>query len=126
MPAGSVLIYTGSLIHGGGANQSNSFRCGVALHYSLGWLRQEENQYLAVPMEEVRTYPEEVQRLMGYELATVNLGFVDHKHPNDVLNDTAGNGPGVLGVKEMMDADAAVERFQVTDTATVGRTRFDV
>ena len=126
MPAGSVLIYTGSLIHGGGANQSNSFRCGVALHYSLGWLRQEENQYLAVPMEEVRTYPEEVQRLMGYELATVNLGFVDHKHPNDVLNDTAGNGAGVLGVKEMMDADDAVERFQVTDTATVGRTRFDV
>ena len=126
MPAGSVLIYTGGLIHGGGANQSNGIRCGVALHYSLGWLRQEENQYLAIPVEEARTYPEELQRLIGYDLATVNLGFVDHKHPNDVLNGTAGKGPGVLGAKEMMDADNAIERFRVTDTAAVGRTRVDV
>ena len=126
MTAGSVLIYTGSLIHGGGANRSNGPRCGVALHYSLGWLRQEENQYLAVPMEEVRTYPQEVQRLMGYDLATVNLGMVDQKHPNDVLNGTAGPGPGVLGTTEMMEADNAIERFRVTDTAVVGRTRIEV
>ena len=126
MTAGSVLIYTGSLIHGGGANQSNSPRCGVALHYSLGWLRQEENQYLAVPMEEVRAYPEEIQRLMGYDLATVNLGMVDQKHPNDVLNGTAGSGPGVLGTKELMEADNAIERFRVADTAIVGRTRVEV
>ena len=63
---------------------------------------------------------------MGYDLATVNLGFVDHKHPNDVLNGTAGEGPGVLGAKEMMEADNAIERFRVTDTAAVGRTRIDV
>ena len=126
MTAGSVLIYTGSLIHGGGANQSNSPRSGVALHYSLGWLRQEENQYLAVPMEEVRTYPQDIQRLMGYDLATVNLGMVDQKHPNDVLNGTAGAGPGVLGTTEMMEADNAIERFRVTDTAVVGRTRIEI
>ena len=126
MTAGSVLIYTGSLIHGGGANQSISPRSGVALHYSLGWLRQEENQYLAVPMEEVRTYPQDIQRLMGYDLATVNLGMVDQKHPNDVLNGTAGTGPGVLGTTEMMEADNAIERFRVTDTAVVGRTRIEI
>ena len=125
MPAGSVLIYTGGLLHGGGANQSNVPRCGVALHYSLGWLRQEENQYLAIPVEEARTYSKEIQCLMGYDLGTVNLGFVDHKHPNDVLNQTAGNNPGVLGTKEMMDADNSIERFRVVDTATVGRSRFD-
>ena len=126
MAAGSVLIYTGGLIHGGGANKSNSPRSGVALHYSLGWLRQEENQYMAVPAEEVRTYPEKIQRLMGYDLATVNLGMVDQKHPNDVLNGTAGPGPGVLGTKELMEADNAVERFRVVDTAVVGRTRVDI
>ncbi len=123
MPAGSVMIYSGGLIHGGGANKSNNPRCGIALHYSLGWLRQEENQYLAIPFQEARTYPLDLQRLMGYDLATVNLGFVDHKHPNDVLNGTAGKNPGVLGPDAMMEADNAVKRFKVTETAAVGRTR---
>ena len=75
MPAGSLLMYVGSMIHGAGANWANAARCGVALHYALGWLRQEENQYLAVPMEEARTFPHQLQCLMGYDLATVNLGI---------------------------------------------------
>ena len=74
----------------------------------------------------MRTYPPEIQRLMGYDLATVNLGMVDQKHPNEVLNGTAGSGPGVLGTKKMMEADNAVERFRVADTAVVGRTRIEV
>lgn len=126
MPAGAALMYVGSMIHGGGANRTNAARCGVALHYSLGWLRQEENQYLAVPMDEARTYPPLLQRLMGYDLGTVNLGFVDHQHPNDVLNGTAGDGPGVLGPQELMDSDNAIQRFKVTGTKAVGRTRVDV
>ncbi len=126
MPAGSVLIYNGSLLHGGGANESDRDRCGVALHYSLGWLRQEENQYLAISMEEARTFPEKVQRLMGYDLATVNLGFADHKHPNDILNGTAGNQAGTLGNRKMMEADDAVRRFRVIGTDSVGRARIDI
>ncbi|MAW33006.1 MAG: hypothetical protein CMK56_01200 [Proteobacteria bacterium] len=126
MPAGSVLIYNGSLLHGGGANESDRDRCGVALHYSLGWLRQEENQYLAISMEEARAFPEKVQRLMGYDLATVNLGFADHKHPNDILNGNAGNQVGTLGNKKMMEADNAVRRFRVIGTDSVGRARIDI
>lgn len=126
MPAGSVLIYNGSLLHGGGANESDRDRCGVALHYSLGWLRQEENQYLAISMEEARAFPEKVQRLMGYDLATVNLGFADHKHPNDILNGNAGNQAGTLGNKKMMEADNAVRRFRVIGTDSVGRARIDI
>ena len=126
MCAGSVLFYTGSLLHGGGANRSGTARCGVSLHYSLGWLRQEENQYLAVPVEEVRTYSKEIQRLMGYDLATVNLGFADHKHPNDILNKTDSDSHGVLGTKEMMEADNAGQRFKVTSTSAVGRARIKV
>ena len=126
MPAGSLMIYLGSMIHGGGANSSNAARCGVALHYSLGWLRQEENQYLAVPMEEARTYPRQLQRLMGYDLGSVNLGFVDHKHPNDVLNGTSGEGPGELGPQALMDADNAIQRFRVDSTEAVGRARMKV
>ena len=126
MPAGSLLIYVGSTIHGGGANRSGAARCGVALHYALGWLRQEENQYLAVPMEEARTFPHQLQCLMGYELGTVNLGFADHKHPNDVLNGTAGDRAGVLGPRALMEADNAIRRFRVEETAAVGRARMKV
>ena len=126
MPAGSLMMYVGSMFHGGGANRSNASRCGVALHYCLGWLRQEENQYLAVPMEEARTFPHQLQCLMGYDLATVNLGFVDHKHPNDVLNGTAGEQAGVLGPQELMDADNAIRRFKVEGTEAVGRARMKV
>ena len=126
MPAGSLLLYVGSMIHGAGANRANAARCGVALHYALGWLRQEENQYLAVPMEEARTFPHQLQCLMGYDLATVNLGFVDHKHPNDVLNGTAGDQAGELGPQALMDADNAIQRFKVEGTAAVGRARMKV
>ena len=126
MPAGSVLLYIESLIHGAGANRSNAVRGGLALHYSLAWLRQEENQYLTMPMEEARQLPRRLQELMGYDLATVNLGFVDHKHPNDVLNGTAGDGPGDLGPAALMAADEAIQRFTVSETGPGRRTRFPV
>ena len=54
MATGSVLFYTGALYHGGGANRSDEVRYGLNLTYNLGWLRQEENQYLAVPLEVAR------------------------------------------------------------------------
>ena len=49
MPRGSVVLYTGRTVHGGGANTSDQARTGVNVDYVLGWLRQEENQYLSVP-----------------------------------------------------------------------------
>ena len=57
MAKGSVLFYTGSLYHGGGANHSNDVRCGINITYDVAWLRQEENQYLAVPHDVARTLP---------------------------------------------------------------------
>ena len=66
MSKGSVLVYTGSIYHGGGANHSDVHRIGINVGYSLGWLRQEENQYLACPPEIARTLPEGLLRLMGY------------------------------------------------------------
>jgi hypothetical protein len=77
MEAGSVLIYTGLLHHGGGANVTNSNRDGLVAHYTLGWLRQEENQYLCVPTETLRELPEDLLRLMGYTRGAYLLGFVD-------------------------------------------------
>ena len=66
MPKGSLLLYLGTTVHGGGANRSNAPRAGLINTYSLGWLRQEENQYLNVPYEVAMTHTETIQRLMGY------------------------------------------------------------
>jgi ectoine hydroxylase-related dioxygenase (phytanoyl-CoA dioxygenase family) len=74
MPKGSVLFYLGSTLHGGGANRTQAPRSGLITTYSLGWLRQEENQYLTIPREVADSYPEEIRRLMGYQSHGENLG----------------------------------------------------
>jgi ectoine hydroxylase-related dioxygenase (phytanoyl-CoA dioxygenase family) len=66
MPRGSLLLYLGSTVHGGGANRSEGPRAGLINTYSLGWLRQEENQYLNVSREVAMTHSATIQRLMGY------------------------------------------------------------
>ena len=67
MPKGSLLLYLGSVLHGGGANDTDAPRMGLINTYSLGWLRQEENHYLAIPREVADSYPERIRKLMGYE-----------------------------------------------------------
>jgi len=123
MPAGAMLLYNGNVHHAGGANRSNGPRTGCALQFSLGWLRQEENQYMAVPQEIARTFPRRLQELMGYDLATVNCGFVDHKHPNDVLNGTAGDAPGDLGPDWLYKADSEIRKMKVTGYRPFARPR---
>ncbi len=77
MEAGSALFYTGALYHGGGANRSDAVRYGLNLTYVVGWLRQEENQYLTVPREIACELPEPLLRLMGYARGAYALGYVD-------------------------------------------------
>lgn len=91
MTAGSVLVYTGSLYHGGGANRSDDIRYGANITYNLSWLRQEENQYLSVPLELARELPERLQRLLGYARGAYALGYVDDlRDPIEVLRPGAG------------------------------------
>lgn len=85
MPAGSVLVYTSGVLHGGGDNRSGDLRTGLALQYALGWLRQEENQYLVNPPEIAREYPEKLQRLIGYDYGGPYLGFAHCDDPRRVL-----------------------------------------
>ena len=75
MPQGSVLIYSGTVIHGGGANQSTTDRVGLNITYSLGWLRQEENQYLSCPPEIAKDFSPELQELLGYTMMNYALGY---------------------------------------------------
>ena len=107
MPAGSVLFYTGSLYHGAGANRSDEVRYGVNLTYAVSWLRQEENQYLAVPPEIARTLPEPLLRLMGYARGAYALGYVDDlRDPLEVLLGRSATTPA------FGDLDSAVARFR--------------
>ena len=78
MKAGSVLLYTGSLYHGAGPNSTESVRIGLTIQYTLGWLRQEENQYVGNSSEVLNELPEDLLRLMGYKGAASSLGFYDN------------------------------------------------
>ena len=69
MPRGSCMFYRGSVLHGGGANQSGAARLGVILEYVQGWLRPQENHVLAVPQAIMRTLPERLQELLGYNVS---------------------------------------------------------
>lgn len=75
MSAGSVLLYTGSILHGGGKNRSDGHRLGVLLHYAPSWLRQEENQYLSCPPGVARDLSPELRALIGYSKGGPILGF---------------------------------------------------
>ena len=75
MEAGSVLIYSGSVFHGGGENRSEHDRIGLNITYTLGWLRQEENQYLSTPPELAKDLSPQMQELIGYAMGQYALGY---------------------------------------------------
>ena len=99
---GSCLIWLGSVRHGGGANKTHKWRRGIVISYCLGWLRQSENQYLAIPLEVAKTFPEPLQKLAGYTVHKPNLGLVNGLDPIYMLQD---NQPGKLpGFQDHMTA----------------------
>lgn len=85
MPAGSVLIYLGNLVHGGGANATDRPRLGVVAEFAASWLRPQENLGLAYPPELVEGLPERLQELLGYNLYPPFVGYVDGLHPLEWL-----------------------------------------
>ena len=84
MPAGSVAIFTGDTIHGGGTSTSNAIRRGLSISYCVGWLRPVENHQLNLDLDAVRAMPEAARSLLGYD-----------------VYDGTGRGNGVLGYYEM-------------------------
>lgn len=96
MPAGSVLVFDGSIWHGGGANQTDARRLGLAMNYCAGWLRQQENQQLGIPREVARTFSPRLRKLVGYGLYRQLIGHIDKCSPDDLLED--GPPRPVVGV----------------------------
>ncbi|GAC1533839.1 MAG: phytanoyl-CoA dioxygenase family protein [Acidimicrobiales bacterium] len=87
MKKGSVLVWHGSLWHGGGANRTEDRRIGIAMNYCAGYIRQQENQQLGIPTAVVREFPRRLQELVGYGLYNGLIGHIDKKAPADLLND---------------------------------------
>ena len=96
MPRGSVLVWHGSLWHGGGANTTSQRRLGIAMNYCAGFMRQQENQQLGVPLDTVRGFSARLRKLCGFGIYKGLLGHIDKCSPVDILD---GTGPRpVVGV----------------------------
>jgi ectoine hydroxylase-related dioxygenase (phytanoyl-CoA dioxygenase family) len=76
MPAGAMLFWLGGTLHGAGANVTDEWRYGVILSYSLGWLRQEENQYMDLPDAVIDELSDEMKDRLGISMHG-SLGFYD-------------------------------------------------
>jgi len=111
MPAGSVLVYTGTVFHGGGANVSDADRIGLNITYTLGWLRQEENQYLSCPPQIARTFDEALQKMLGYDLGSYALGYYSPPLP-------PGEGPEIVSPRHALTGGEADSALGTTDLLT--------
>jgi ectoine hydroxylase-related dioxygenase (phytanoyl-CoA dioxygenase family) len=96
IPAGGAVIYLGSTLHFAGTNSTaDEWRRGVHVSFTLGWLRTEENNFLAVPPSVARTLSPEAQELIGYAVHDAladgggYLGMVRMRDPMDLLAEDA-------------------------------------
>ena len=86
MARGSVLVWHGSLWHGGGANRTEARRVGIAMNYCAGWIRQQENQQLGIPREIARRFPPRLRELVGYGVYSGLIGHIDKRSPAELLD----------------------------------------
>lgn len=89
MPAGSMLFFLGTLWHGGGENRSDNPRMCATAQYCAPFCRQQENFSLSIPLQRVRGFSENIQRLLGYSIHPPFMGFVAGAHPKRLLEKTA-------------------------------------
>lgn len=87
MPKGSVLVWHGSLWHGGGANTTDERRVGIAMNYCAGWVRQQENQQLGIPREVAAGFSPRLRELCGYSVYNGLIGHINKRSPVELLGD---------------------------------------
>ncbi|WP_307781248.1 phytanoyl-CoA dioxygenase family protein [Rhabdothermincola sediminis] len=86
MRKGSVLIWHGSLWHGGGANRTSERRVGIAMNYCAGFIRQQENQQLGIPPRIVKGFDRRLRELVGYSIYNGLIGHIDKRSPASLLD----------------------------------------
>jgi ectoine hydroxylase-related dioxygenase (phytanoyl-CoA dioxygenase family) len=85
MPKGSVLIWHGSLWHGGGANATDTARIGIAMNYCAGYIRQQENQQLGLSRTKVAEFEPRLRELVGYGTYNMLIGHINKHTPDELL-----------------------------------------
>jgi ectoine hydroxylase-related dioxygenase (phytanoyl-CoA dioxygenase family) len=85
MSKGSVLIWHGSLWHGGGANNTDTARIGIAMNYCAGYIRQQENQQLGLSREKVAEFEPRLRQLVGYGTYNMLIGHINKHAPEELL-----------------------------------------
>ena len=95
MPKGSVLVWHGSLWHGGGANRTDVRRIGVAMNYCAGWIRQQENQQLGIPQATAQSFSPRLRQLVGYGVYNGLIGHIDKRSPEALLQ-AGGEDPSMV------------------------------
>ena len=90
MPKGCVLIWHGSLWHGGGANTTDERRIGIAMNYCAGYIRQQENQQLGLAARDGRRrFSPRLRELVGYGVYNMLIGHINKQSPDELLLDRA-------------------------------------
>ncbi len=87
MRRGSILVWDGGLWHGGGANTTDAKRRGIAMNYCAGYIRQQENQQLGVPLDVLRSFSPELQELCGFGVYKGLIGHIDRQSASQRLLD---------------------------------------
>ncbi|OGE54749.1 hypothetical protein PENARI_c005G01845 [Penicillium arizonense] len=87
MKRGDAFLMMASCFHGGSANTTaDEKRLIFSTFMTKGYLRQEENIYLAVDLDVMKKYPVEIQKVAGYSLSEPFLGWVDSADPRKLLD----------------------------------------
>jgi ectoine hydroxylase-related dioxygenase (phytanoyl-CoA dioxygenase family) len=105
MPAGSVVVFSATLWHRGGANRSDAPRLAITPQYCEGWCRQQENMALSVPLEVAAELPRRAQELLGYRIQPPFMGHVNGMHPARLVDADYRD-------RERVDAQVAAELLQ--------------
>jgi ectoine hydroxylase-related dioxygenase (phytanoyl-CoA dioxygenase family) len=85
MAKGSVLVWHGSLWHGGGANATSEPRVGIAMNYCAGYIRQQENQQLGLTREKAASFEPRLRELVGYGVYNMLVGHINKRSPAELL-----------------------------------------
>jgi ectoine hydroxylase-related dioxygenase (phytanoyl-CoA dioxygenase family) len=93
MPKGSVLVWHGSLWHGGGANTTGERRVGLAMNYCAGFIRQQENQQLGIPREVAADFSPRLRELCGYGIYNGLIGHINKRDPVAILGHAPRDEP---------------------------------
>ena len=87
MAAGTCLVFAGTLLHRGGANNGSGTRRAFSNQYCEPWARPQENFFLAIPPQEAAKMSPKMQSLLGYSIHAPFMGQVTASHPTKALQE---------------------------------------